>query len=385
MLSYFLQSQVLQIILFQVIILLFIMSNAWYLRRARKHTPSDYFPKVSVLVPARNEERVIRSCVQSLLAQDYASFEVLVLDDQSSDTTRAILEQVARENPCLRVLDGSTPPAGLPGKNWACAQLAGEAQGELLFFTDADTLHQPNCLREVVRALQGEQADMLTGFPRQEMYSWGERLLVPFFSWAVLSFYPLGLAYKLRLPALSAAVGQMMLFQRRAYQSIGGHAILDSFVDDMALAKHIKAAGLRWRMANITDLVTCRMYDGSHAAFRGFAKNYFAVFNFRLLPYLFVFTWLGVMFWKPLILLLQPLLGKTTQTPIVELVLCIGLSFLLWLIPCIMLRIPTSLAILYPLIILAVEVIALQSLLLSFSGRLSWKERPLVQPRWKWF
>ena len=159
------------------------------------------------------------------------------------------LSRLPRTSPKLKVLAGSPPPEGMLGKNWACVQLAHQAQGDLLFFTDADTLHQPQTLRAIVTALIGEQADLLTGFPRQEVQSWGERLLVPFFSWAFYCFIPLGLAYRLRLPALSIAAGQMLLFRRQAYQAIGGHARLgSSIVDDLILARRIKAAGLRWRV-----------------------------------------------------------------------------------------------------------------------------------------
>ncbi len=101
------------------------------------------------------------------------------------------------------------------GKNWACSRLAQQAGGELFFFTDADTFHRPQTLRAMVTALMGEQADLLTGFPRQEMHTWGERLLVPFFSWAFYCFYPLALAYRMRMPALTVAVGQRMLFRER--------------------------------------------------------------------------------------------------------------------------------------------------------------------------
>ena len=181
------------------------------------------FQKSLFLVPARNEEDKIAACIRSLLAQDYPSFEVLVLDDQSSDGTRLILEQIANSHPTLKVLVGKSPQDGLLGKNWACVQLAQQAQGDLLFFTDADTLHHPQTLRASVTALLGAQADLLTGFPRQEVRSWGERLMVPFFSWAILCFIPLELAYRLRLPALSSGVGQMLLFRREAYEAIGGH------------------------------------------------------------------------------------------------------------------------------------------------------------------
>lgn len=385
MVNPFLQDQVLQIIAFQAVILLVLLSNIFLLRRARKHAPPLLFPKVSVLVPARNEEKNIRRCIQSLLAQDYPAFEVFVLDDQSSDSTLAILEQMARTQPRLKVLVGSSPPAGRLGKNWACVQLAQEAQGDLLFFTDADTFHQPQTLRASVTALIGEQADMLTGFPHQELGTWGERLLVPFFSWAFLCFTPLWLAYRLRFPALSNAVGQMILFRRDAYQAIGGHErVVSVIVDDLMLARRIKGAGLRWRVMRLADLITCRMYRSSRETYDGFVKNFFAAFDFHLLTYLFVFMWLGVMFWKPLILLALAVIEQAPQTQIIEPGICIGISLLLWLIPYWEMGIPLGLGLLYPVTILAAEGVAFQSLRLSLTGRLRWKDRTLDRPNWKW-
>ena len=382
---YLTHDLVLTLIYFQAVILLVILSNTWFLHRTRRHTLPLVFPKVTILVPARNEERNIAGCIHSLLAQDYPSFEVLALDDQSSDLTLSILEQIASMQPRLKVLIGSTPPQGRSGKNWACVQLAQQAHGDLLFFTDADTLHQPQMLRASVTAMIGEQADLLTGFPRQEVHTWGERLLVPFFSWACFCFNPIGLAYMLRLPALSIAVGQMMLFRREAYQEIGGHESIDSvIIDDLILARRIKEAGLRWRVMKINDLISCRMYRGSHAAFNGFAKNFFAAFDFGLLRFLFVFLWLAVMFWEPLIVLALSVFGRASQANMELLTVCIGLSLLLWLIPYLEFGIPFTLALLYPLTLLANEVVAFQSLCLSLSGHLTWKDRKLARPHWKW-
>ncbi len=386
MADYFSHALILHLIIFQAVILLVILSNALILRQARKHAPPLLFPKVSLIVPARNEEKNIAGCIQSLLAQDYPSFEVLALDDQSSDATRSILEQIASTQSKLKVLIGSPPPESRSGKNWACVQLAQQARGDLLLFTDADTLHRPQTLRLIVTALIGEQADLLTGFPRQEMHTWGERLLVPFFSWAFFCFNPLWLAYRLRLPALSNAVGQMMLFRREAYQAIGGHeSVGSSIVDDLMLARRIKAAGLRWRVVNITDLITCKMYHGSRAAFEGFAKNLFAAFDFHLLGFSFVYLWLVVMFWEPLIILVLSIFGRAPEARVEQLATCIGLSLLLWLIPYLELGIPFGLALMYPVTLLANEVTAFQSLRLSLTGRLTWKGRKLTRPHVKWF
>jgi len=385
MVDYFTHDLIFHIIIFQAVILLIILSNIWITRRIRHHSPPAAFPMVSILIPARNEERSIASCVRSILEQDYPSFEVLVLDDQSSDDTRAILDKMVISQPALRILQGEPPSGNQVGKNWACNQLARQAQGELFFFTDADTQNRSDMLKTIVTVLMGEQADLLTGFPRQEVHTWGERLLVPFFSWAFHCFIPLALAYKLRLPFLSIAVGQMMLFRREAYLAIGGHErISSSVVDDMSLARQIKAERLNWRVSFITDLVSSRMYHSSREAIDGFTKNLFAAFDYRLLPFLFAFIWLMVMFWEPLFVLAVMTSGLVTQARLVALIVCLLLSFLLWLIPYFEMGIPFALAFLYPFTILANVAVAFRSLAHSLRGRLVWKGRSIARTRWKW-
>jgi chlorobactene glucosyltransferase len=385
MVDYFSHDLIYHLIIFQVIILLVILSNIWITHRIRHHSPPDIFPLVSVLIPARNEERSIAGCVRSILSQDYPFFEVLVLDDQSSDGTRTVLESMAVSHPALRILHGEPTTGNQVGKNWACSQLARQAQGELLFFTDADTLNRSDTLKTIVTTLVGEQADLLTGFPHQEAHSWGERLLVPFFSWAFLCFIPLALAYKLRLPFLSMAVGQLMLFRREAYLAIGGHeSISSSVVDDMSLARRIKAAKLRWRVSYIADLVSCRMYHSSREAINGFTKNLFAVFDCRLLPFIIAYIWLMVMFWEPLIVLAGMISGLALQANLIALVVCLLFSLLLWLISYIEMGIPFPLAFLYPFTILANVAVAFRSFVDSLRGRITWKGRSIARTRWKW-
>ena len=383
--KYFTHDLIIHIIGFQSIILLIIFSNIWITRRARMHPPLETYPLVSILVPARNEEKNITTCVQSLLAQTYPSFELLVLDDQSTDNTYSILEEISTSNPNLTVLEGQPPSEDQVGKNWACTQLANQAQGDLFLFTDADTFHQPNTLKELVNALVGEQADLITGFPYQQVHSWGEKLLVPFFSWALTCFIPLWVSYRFRLHILTSAVGQMMLFQRAAYFSVGGHNnVSSSIVDDLSLARHIKSTGLRCRVVYITDLISCRMYKSSREACNGFVKNLFAAFEFRLLPYLFVFSWLVVVFWLPLIIISLMSLNLAPQAQSLDLSICIGLSLLVWLIPYLEMRIPFGLAFLYPVTMLANFIIALQSLRYSLSGGIFWKGRKIMKSRWRW-
>ncbi len=137
------------------------------------------FPRVSILAPARNEEQNIGPCVESLLAQRYPNYEVIVLNDDSSDRTGEILAQFAVAGDRLRVVNGTPLPPGWLGKNWACHQLAQVADGELLLFVDADTRHSESMLEHAVAALEAEQADLLSAIPREEVVTWAERLVVP--------------------------------------------------------------------------------------------------------------------------------------------------------------------------------------------------------------
>jgi chlorobactene glucosyltransferase len=341
---------------------------------------------VSILVPARNEERNIATCIQSLLLQDYPSFEIIVLDDQSNDDTLAILVEIAKGNPLLKVISGSPTPENQGGKNWACSQLAKQAKSDYLLFTDADTLFQPHALRLIVTSFEKEQADLLTGFPRQKVITWGERLLVPFFPWASISFIPLWFSGKLPWRTFTVAVGQLMLFRREAYQKVGGHeSVGTSVVDDLTLARKFNAAGLHICVVSVSDLITCRMYHSSKEAIEGFTKNLFAAFDFRVLLYLFVFLWLAILFWAPIIVLIISLSGNLNYSNIYHLLTCLGLSLMLWLVPYLEFGIPLYMVALFPVTILANEVVAFRSMFFSLTNRLMWKGRPLTRPKWKWF
>jgi len=383
---YFTHDLIIHLIIFQIVVLLVIFSNLLMLHRARNPKPIQKLPMVSILVPARNEERNIATCIQSLLLQDYPSFEIIVLDDQSNDDTHAILVEIVKGNPRLKVISGSPTPENQGGKNWACSQLAKQAKSDYLLFTDADTLFQPHALRLIVTSFEKEQADLLTGFPRQKVITWGERLLVPFFPWASISFIPLWFSGRLPWRTFTVAVGQLMLFRREAYQKVGGHeSVGTSVVDDLTLARKFNAAGLHICVVSVSDLITCRMYQSSKEAIEGFTKNLFAAFDFRVLLYLFVFLWLAILFWAPIIVLIISLSGNLNYSNIYHLLTCLGISLMLWLVPYLEFGIPLYMVALFPVTILANEVVAFRSMFFSLTNRLMWKGRPLTRPKWKWF
>lgn len=282
-----------------LIISLTILANLPFFPRLRAGTQPANAPFVSVLVPARNEAAIIGRTVRALLAQHYPAFEVTVLDDDSEDDTAAIVGAIAGEDDRLRLVDGQPLPAGWLGKNWACQQLAEQARGDYLLFADADVSWSPGALAALVDLAAKESSDLLTVWPTQQTVSRSERLVVPLLSLAIVGYLPIVLVHHNPWPPFAAANGQCLLFDRRAYEQIGGHtAVRDQIVEDVALARRLKAAGLRLRMARGAALISCRMYGGWPQVRDGFAKNILAGHG-QNVPFLIastIFHWLVFIF-----------------------------------------------------------------------------------------
>ncbi len=252
------------------------ISNVLLFPRLRRLTPSET-PFISILIPARNEAAVISQTVRSLLAQTYAHFELIVLDDNSADGTGQVVCTTAAGDLRLRVLNGAPLPDGWSGKNWACHQLSQAARGDWLLFSDADVCWQPEALSALVAHMARTRADLLTVWPTQITQTWSERLIVPLMMFAILAYLPILMVHYSPLMIFAAANGQVMLFRRAAYQKIGGHAAVRAkIVEDVTLARRIKAVGLCLRMFDGNGLISCRMYQGWSAVRDGFAKNILA-------------------------------------------------------------------------------------------------------------
>ena len=268
--------------------------------RARRFDGSNARPPfVSVLVPARNEAARIPACVHSLIAQDYPSYEVLVLDDHSEDNTANVVlgygfsrEQTAAR----RLLSGQPLPPGWTGKAWACQQLADAARGEYLLFTDADTTHDPSALGAFVGHAMDSGAALLSAWPRQVTGTWSEHAVIPLVYVLLLGALPHYLLRRLQrhpeyaqgtaaasLRSLGAANGQYMLFRRDAYDAIGGHAaVRDHLVEDVALGRLVverTGDGLRLINCDGSGWVRCRMYGSFAEVWEGFTKNLRAAFS----------------------------------------------------------------------------------------------------------
>jgi len=240
----------------------------------RREIRDDDEMLISILMPARNEAAVIGDTVRRMLAQTYPRFELLVLDDHSTDGTAEIARAAAGGDARLRVIAGEALPAGWGGKNWACHQLAGAAQGDWLLFTDADTLWAPDALAAVAAEVESTRADLLTVWPTQITVTWPERLVVPLMGLVIIGYLPIFMVHYTPWSPFAAAMGQCMLFRRTAYDAIGGHtAVKGEVLEDVALARRIKSARLRLRMADGNRLISCRMYNDWPGVRDGYAKN----------------------------------------------------------------------------------------------------------------
>ncbi|MBN2381090.1 glycosyltransferase [candidate division WOR-3 bacterium] len=369
-------------IIFLVFLILIALTNTRAFRKLGDYPPASRLPRVSILVPARNEEKNIEPCVRLLLAQDYPDFEVLVLDDESSDRTWKILKYLAKKDNRLKIVKGSPLPEGWIGKHWACHQLVGKASGDLILFTDADTRHRPETLNDAVAAFEAEDADFLTALPREEAHSLGEKLTIPIMSFGIISFLPIRIAHRSHSPLLSLSVGQFMMVRKKTYEEIGGHeAVRTNVLDDVAMGRRIKSLGLHWRIVDASYHVNCRMYTSLQEVSNGFSKNLFATFGNSVFIYIPVWLWLTAVFIFPVFVLGLAAAGGNVSDKCIALALVtIGCSFIVWGITHLRFRYPIYLTFLYPVMVFLWVVMAMRSMVLSLAGQTFWKGRTIDVP-----
>jgi chlorobactene glucosyltransferase len=238
--------------------------------------PDGTWPLISVLIPARNEASTIAACVRSLASQDYPCLEILVLDDESTDATAALVAELAASDPRVRLLHGSPLPPGWLGKCHACHQLAQAARGGWLLFTDADTVHGAASIASALAVAEHLHVGMVSVLPRQEARTFVEQLIMPLLPLNILALLPVGLVRRRPEPSLSAGIGQFLFFRRAAYLAAGGHqAVRDRVLDDVELARRVKASGWHTALLDGGTAVRCRMYSSLAAIWQGFSKNLF--------------------------------------------------------------------------------------------------------------
>lgn len=308
----------------------------WNLRVYRRFSskPLAAHPKVSVLVPCRNEEKRLEPNLLSILSQDYPDFELIVLDDNSTDATPAILRGLSASHPRLKVLTGQPLPAGWQGKNYACHQLSEAASGEWLLFVDADTSHAPGMLRAALQEAADRRAAVVSTFPRQLFTSAGDELTVPLMFFILLTFLPMFFTDK-KIPvaksAFATGCGQFFLIRRDAYRAAGGHAGVGARISEAPLlASRAKAAGFKVVLADGSAWTSCRMYSGWDQALHGFSRSVFASMGGSTAAFLFFLIVQTYVFHGPWALLAVTLL-KGAMTPAIGVMLGLSIALPVWM------------------------------------------------------
>ena len=230
--------------------------------------------KVSVLIPARNEEDNILSLLKDLSVQDYHNYEVLVYDDQSTDHTAEVVANFIKNHNKVRLIASKGLPNGWLGKNNACHSLAMEAKGNYLLFLDADVRIKHNIIGRTVSFARKKNLSLVSVFPKQIIKSGGELATVPIINYILLTLLPLILVQKIALPSLSAANGQYMFFDAKSYMRFLPHrAMKAEKVEDIKIARYYKRNKQKIAcLANEKD-IKCHMYNSYNESLNGFSKN----------------------------------------------------------------------------------------------------------------
>ena len=359
--------------------LLLSASNVLWLRVSSRAPRITRGRKVSVLIPARDEEKNIGPCLDSLLSQTYANYEIIVLDDQSRDGTWKIIQSYASRCPeRVRAMRGKPlPPSGWSGKTHAMQQLAQAARGEYLMFTDADTVHGRESISWAVTNIEAHRADCVSGYVAQELATLGEHFIVPSIYIMSAMVLPLWLIGATRTPGLSFAIGQLIVFRRHAFNAMGGYAAVKGQIsDDVAIARELKKAGYRQVFLDMRRHVRCRMYTGYRASFNGISKNIYDFAKHRSLFLATAITLLVGLVVFPFALL--PILIVTGNPAIQFAFLCVVLFLAAWMLALYDRGLPWWAPLLYPIMFLHLLYMAWWSIAQAFSGRaVVWKGRAL--------
>ncbi len=342
-----------------------------FLRKAKK---SQEFPFVSVLIPARNEENNIRKVIKSLMKQNYPNFEIIVLNDNSTDNTLKITMDIVNSNQLIniKVIDGKTLPTGWLGKNWACFQLFENSQGEILIFTDADNSYSEDAISKTVGMMQEYNLDLFSAFPQQITTSFWEKLIIPVIDLIIYSGLILKTTLTIPLSIFSAANGQWIAVNRGSYSRIGTHkAVKDNIVEDVALSRLFKKSNFRTLTGAGTGIVYGKMYNNGREIWNGLSKNLFGLTNFKTIPFFFFLIIAFLSAVLPFVLLV---IGYFSSF----IMIAISLNFLWRFMLSISFKHNLIISIfLHPVSIVVIIIIGINSYFRSKYGTLKWKDREI--------
>lgn len=326
--------------------------------------------KVSVLIPARNEELNISNCLSSVLNQTYIDLQVIVLNDGSTDKTSEFLKSFTDAR--LKIINGLPLEQGWVGKNFACHQLQKAATGSYLLFIDADTELHKSCVASAVKFAKANATDLLSVMPRELSDSFWEKLVIPMLYFAVTVFLPFPMIERSAKKQYAMGNGQFMFFKREFYDKIGGHESLKSkIVEDVWLARRVKEFKGKLIFADANSLIKCRMYRNFREVWGGFSKNLFAGLSFSVTGLAFTIVTYLILFVLPPFLMLTGFLELNFTN-----IAIVSIPIIMRLLQAFKFNQPVLFSLLNPFSALFIVAVALNSFrLIRFGKGASWKGR----------
>lgn len=286
--------------------------------------------KISILIPARNEESKIIKCISKCLNQSERIEEIIVYDDNSDDNTFSIVKELSNSNPIIKVIKGKILPQGWSGKNHACFELSKLAKSKWLLFIDADTELLPNSIPSLMKKTQ-DGFTFISAWPKIQMKSFSEKLMMPLLNFVVFTFYPTLINKFSNKSSLGLAHGACILVNKDIYKEIGGHSsVKEEIFEDTLLARKWRESGYRSICINGMNIIQVRMYESLSEIWKGFEKNAFLAFknplNFFLFQILHIFIFNLPVILIPLTLFLYEKLFLTLISGIIILLIRLLLS-----------------------------------------------------------
>ena len=267
------------------------IANFFWLKKLPENKLLNTKDLISILIPARNEEDIIESTIRSILKQNYQNFELIILNDNSTDQTKNIVEKLSMKNSQINLIDGAKLPQGWLGKNWACHQLSKQSKGKYILFIDADTQIDKNTLSDALSVIKQDNIDLLSLVPDRDTILIADNAMKKIISWFIVCWLPMKLALSLNAPFLSATFGQFMLFKKSSFNNIGGfESIKDNPVDDFQLGRNIKRNKLRWTLYDGAKRISTRTYKTNKDFISGYSKNIFPAVGYSISVFVSIFS-----------------------------------------------------------------------------------------------
>jgi len=333
---------------------------------------------ISVMIPARNEERRITPTLEAILNQVYSNFEVIVIDDNSTDGTWDIIKSYADRNECMTALRGKKLLEGWKGKPFAMSQLADAAKGEILVFLDADILPAPDFLSWVTDRMFRHKADSMSAFPRHRAKSVREYIFFPLIYLVNLALLPFWLIEFTKQPLFSHAIGQLMVFRRKAYVNSGGFAVVfDKILEDIQMGREMKRAGYRHVFLDARKVLSGFMYDSWEHTIAGLKRSIYEYFDKKLYALITMSLVNTAFLVIPAVLIPFALYYSLPQTPWI---IWGNIGILLgWSITAFDRRLPWYVPFFYPVQFLFAVILSWGSMLDEINGRgYYWKGRKVL-------